>query len=139
MDIADGGNSFTATGRSHLPVLTGMPAEDETSLYGCTVYPNMFIDVTGTGAISTALLPRDAGHTTVITEYLFQPRGDCLRRLRPDRGRRLRGAGRRPGLRGLRRVQRGVRSRAFTHGVLAEKDGLLDSFYARYLAERGVD
>ena len=35
------------------------------------------------------------------------------------------------------RVQRGVSSRAFTHGVLAEKDGLLDSFNARYLAQRG--
>ena len=35
------------------------------------------------------------------------------------------------------RVQRGVRSRAFTHGVLAEKDALLDGFNARYLAERG--
>jgi phenylpropionate dioxygenase-like ring-hydroxylating dioxygenase large terminal subunit len=36
------------------------------------------------------------------------------------------------------RVQRGVRSRAFTHGVLiTEKDSLLDEFNARYLAERG--
>ena len=35
------------------------------------------------------------------------------------------------------RVQRGVRSRAFTHGVLAEKDELLESFNARYLAQRG--
>jgi hypothetical protein len=30
-----------------------------------------------------------------------------------------------------------VRSRAFTHGVLADKDSLLDEFNARYLAERG--
>ena len=29
------------------------------------------------------------------------------------------------------------RSRAFTHGVLAEKDALLDGFNARYLSERG--
>ena len=35
------------------------------------------------------------------------------------------------------RVQRGVRSRAFTHGILAEKDSLLDAFNERYLAERG--
>ena len=48
-------------------------SEAEDSLFGCTVYPNMFIDVTGTSAISTILLPRDPGHTTIITEYLFQP------------------------------------------------------------------
>jgi Rieske 2Fe-2S family protein len=35
------------------------------------------------------------------------------------------------------RLQRGVRSRAFTHGVLAEKDELLNSFYGRYRAQRG--
>jgi hypothetical protein len=35
------------------------------------------------------------------------------------------------------RVQLGVRSRAFTHGVLAEKGALVDDFNARYLAQRG--
>ena len=95
------GNSFTATGRSHLPALPGLSPEDESSLHGVSVYPNMFIDVTGTGAISTVLLPREAGHTTVITEYLFRP-GDRGRRIRPVRDRRLRGAGGTPGLRGLR-------------------------------------
>jgi Rieske 2Fe-2S family protein len=35
------------------------------------------------------------------------------------------------------RVQRGVRSRAFTQGVLAETDALLDGFNTRYLAQRG--
>ena len=100
--LAGGGNSFTATGRSHLPPLPGLSPEDESSLHGVTVYPNMFIDVTGTGAISTVLLPREAGHTTVITEYLFRPGGDRGRRIRPVRDRRLRGAGGTPGLRGLR-------------------------------------
>jgi Rieske 2Fe-2S family protein len=36
------------------------------------------------------------------------------------------------------RVQRGIRSRAFTRGVLAEKDSLLTSFNDRYLAQRGT-
>jgi hypothetical protein len=35
------------------------------------------------------------------------------------------------------RLQRGVRSRAFTHGVLAEKDELLNNVYERYRAQRG--
>ena len=34
------------------------------------------------------------------------------------------------------RVQRGVTSRAFSHGVLAQKDGLLRSFNAWYLSRR---
>jgi Rieske 2Fe-2S family protein len=71
--IANGGNSFSESGRSSLPPLPGMTPEDETSLYGCTVYPNMFIDVTGSGAISTLLMPRSPDHTTVVSEYLFPP------------------------------------------------------------------
>lgn len=35
------------------------------------------------------------------------------------------------------RLQHGVRSRAFTHGVLAEKAELLNSFYERYRKQRG--
>jgi glycine betaine catabolism A len=40
------GNSFCLTGRSSLPVLPHMPAEEAESYYGATVFPNMFIDVT---------------------------------------------------------------------------------------------
>ena len=100
--LAGGGNSFTATGRSHLPALPGLSPEDESSLHGLTVYPNMFIDVTGTGAISTVLLPREAGHTTGDHRVPVPAGGDRGRRIRPVRDRRLRGAGGTPGLRGLR-------------------------------------
>ncbi|MGN6379497.1 MAG: aromatic ring-hydroxylating oxygenase subunit alpha [Gaiellales bacterium] len=134
--LADGGNSFTRTGRSHLPVLPGMTAEDEESLYGCTVYPNMFIDVTGTGAISTVLLPRDAGHTTVVTEYLFQPEVIAADGFDPSEIVDFTELVAGQDYVVCERVQRGVRSRAFTHGVLAEKDSLLDDFNVRYLAQR---
>jgi Rieske 2Fe-2S family protein len=137
MAIVGGGNSFTSTGRSDLPLLPSMSAADETSLYGCTVYPNMFIDVTGTGAISTVLLPRAPGHTTVITEYLFEPEVIAADGFDPteivDFVELVAGQD----YVVCERVQRGTGSRAFTHGVLAEKDSLLNGFYSRYLAQRG--
>jgi phenylpropionate dioxygenase-like ring-hydroxylating dioxygenase large terminal subunit len=137
MAIVDGGDSFTRTGRSDLPVLPGLDAHDETSLYGCTVYPNMFIDVTGTGAISTILLPREAGHTTVVTEYLFRPEVIAGPAFDPSEVVEFVELVAHQDYVVCERVQRGVRSRAFTHGVLAEKDALLDSFNVRYLAQRG--
>ena len=73
MAIVDGGNSFTRTGRSQLPALPGISSPTRRRLYGAAIYPNMFLDVTGTSAISTVLLPRDAGNTTVVAEYLFPP------------------------------------------------------------------
>jgi Rieske 2Fe-2S family protein len=137
MTLADGGNSFTLTGRSDLPVLPGLTDHDEKSLYGCTVYPNMFIDVTGTGAISTVLLPREAGHTTVISEYLFRPEVIAAPGFDPADIVEFTELVAGQDYVVCERVQRGVRSRAFTQGVLAEKDALLDGFNTRYLAQRG--
>ena len=134
--LADGGNSFTASGRSSLPVTDGLKTAGD-SLFGCTVYPNMFIDVTGTGAISTILLPRSAAHTTVVTEYLFEPEVIAAEGFDPseivDFVELVAGQD----YDVCARVQRGVGSRAFTHGVLAEKDDLLSHFNDWYLEQRG--
>ena len=43
--LADGGTSFTANGKSRFEVMPGLDEHDANSLYGCTVYPNMFIDI----------------------------------------------------------------------------------------------
>jgi Rieske 2Fe-2S family protein len=136
--IAGGGNSFTRTGRSNLPEMPGLEEADATSIHGCTVFPNMFIDVTGTGAIATALLPRDAGHTTVVTEYLFLPEAIAAPGFDPAEIVEFSELVAGQDYVVCERVQKGVRSRAFTHGVLAEKDALLDGFNARYLAQRGA-
>ncbi|MEO6124741.1 MAG: SRPBCC family protein [Ilumatobacteraceae bacterium] len=39
--------------------------------FGIAVFPNMMLDITGTCIMSTTLHPRSAGHTTVVTECLF--------------------------------------------------------------------
>ncbi len=135
--IAGGGTSFTRTGQSSLPVMPGLDEHDSTSLYGCTVFPNMFIDVTGTGAIATTLLPREPGHTTVITDYLFRPEAIADPGFDPSEIVEFVELVAHQDYVVCERVQRGVRSRAFTHGVLAEKDSLLDGFNTRYLQERG--
>jgi glycine betaine catabolism A len=134
--LANDGNSFSATGHSRLPVTPGL-SEAEDSLFGCTVYPNMFIDVTGTSAISTILLPRDPGHTTVITEYLFQPDVIASDGFDPSEIVDFVELVAHQDYVVCERVQRGIRSRAFDHGVLAEKDDLIQKFNSWYLARRG--
>jgi Rieske 2Fe-2S family protein len=137
MTLAGERNSFTLNGRSHLPLLPGMQGEDESSLYGATIYPNMFLDVTGTSAISTVLLPRDAGATTVVAEYLFPPEVIAADGFDPSEVVDFTELVAHQDYVVCERVQKGVRSRAFTNGVLAEKDSLLEDFMARYLGERG--
>jgi glycine betaine catabolism A len=135
--IAGGGDSFTRTGRSSLPVMPGLEERDATSLHGCTVFPNMFLDVSGTGAIATALLPQEAGRTRIVTEYLFRPEAIAAPGFDPSEVVEFSELVAHQDYVVCERVQRGVRSRAFTHGVLADKDALLDGWNARYRSERG--
>ena len=99
----------------------------------------MFIDVTGTGAIATALLPRDPGRTTVVTEYLFLPEAIAAPGFDPAEVVEFSELVAHQDYVVCERVQKGVRSRAFTHGVLAEKDEMLEKFNARYRELRAAD
>jgi Rieske 2Fe-2S family protein len=134
--IAHGGTSFTTTGTSALPVLPGFGAHEASSIYSVYVFPNMFLDISPTSAVAAYLLPRSADRTTVVTEYLFHP--DVL----GDAGYDVREIVEFNELVNeqdfvvCERVQRGVRSRAFAHGVYAQKDELPYAFDRRYLALR---
>src|SRR5262249_25299071 len=73
VSIADGGTSFTADGKSSLPVMPGFAETDVSSIYSASVFPNMFLDISATSTVATCLLPRGPEHTTVVAEYLFRP------------------------------------------------------------------
>ena len=96
------GNSFSLTGRSKLPVLPHMPAEEAESYYGATVFPNMFIDVTGTSVIVSSMWPKGAGETTVVMEYLFAADTIAAAGLRSGGDRGVQRTGRQAGLRRVR-------------------------------------
>jgi Rieske 2Fe-2S family protein len=137
--LAGGGNSFTLTGQSDLPLMPGLSEEDETSLYGCTIYPNMFIDVTGTGAIATGMYAKGPALTTVVTEYLFRPEAIAAPGFSPMEVVEFSELVARQDYDVCERVQKGVGSRAFTYGVLAEKDEMLERFNGRYRELRAAD
>ena len=48
-----------------------IPGMTEPLVYGAFVYPNMLIDVMPTCIALTRYVPRSAGHTTILTDYLF--------------------------------------------------------------------
>ncbi len=134
VSIEGGGAGYTASGTTTLPVLPGLTEQQATAMYGASIFPNMFLDLTGTVVIATRILPRGAGHTTMITDYLFRPEV-------------MDGPGFDPGevvefselvahqdYVVCERAQLGVASRAFGHGVYAEKDELPYLFNERYRA-----
>ena len=102
VSIAGGGVGYTATGTTSIPVMPGLDDHSASSMYGATVYPNMFIDLTGTVVIATRMQPRGAGAHDDRHRLPVPARGRRRSRLRPDRGRRVRRARRAAGLRRLR-------------------------------------
>jgi Rieske 2Fe-2S family protein len=135
--LDEGLTTFTLSGRSRLPALPGLSELDRRTYYGYSILPNLLVNLLSTGVMAYTLYPRGPEHTTVVSEYLFQPEViagagfDCsdmveFLDLVSVQDWAL-----------CERVQRGVRSRGFVRGVYPPPDSLLHAFAERYLAERG--
>jgi Rieske 2Fe-2S family protein len=134
--IAGDGTSFTRSGHSPLPVLPGFAEHEATSIYAAYVFPNMFLDISGTCAVATCLHPRGPEQTTVVADYLFHPGTIAAPGFDPSEIVEFTELVARQDYAVCERVQQGVRSRAFTRGVYADKDELTLAFNRRYLAAR---
>lgn len=139
VSIAGGGVGYTATGKTSLPVLPGIDDYHASSMYGASIFPNMFLDLTGTVAIGTRLLPRGPAHTTIVTDYLFQPEVIASRDFDPSEVVEFAELVARQDYVVCERVQAGVGSRAFDHGIFVEKDELPYLFNQTYLEARDRD
>jgi len=136
VSIVGGGVGYTATGTTTIPVMPGLDEHSASSMYGATVLPNMFVDLTGTVVIATRLQPRGPEHTTVVTDYLFRPEVVDGPEFDPTDVVEFSELVAHQDYAVCERVQLGVRSRAFAHGVFAKKDELPYRFTRRYLAAR---
>jgi Rieske 2Fe-2S family protein len=136
VEIVRGGTSFTFSGTSELPVMPGFGQGEASSIYSICIFPNMFLDISPTSVVVTGLQPRSPELTTVVSEYLFRPEvlddpsidvSEIVdfNELVNDQDFVV-----------CERVQKGVKSRAFTHGVYARRDQATWAFNQRYLAAR---
>ena len=132
--LAEGGTY--APGFSTLPVLPSMSDVDACSVYGGAIFPNVMIDTSGTCIIVTQLIPKSATQTHQVAWYLFHPDGMADPSFDPrslvEFGELVAGQDNDV----CERVQRGVSSQAFAHGVYPQKDQYVYEFNQRYLRER---
>jgi Rieske 2Fe-2S family protein len=102
------------------------------SIYGSQVFPNMFLDVAGSNVVATRLVPEGPVQTRVLTEYLFLPQDIA----EPDFDHTPvvdfceLVAGQDYAV--SERVQRGITSRGFAHGVYPAKDDYVHQFNQYY-------
>ncbi len=130
------GNSFASV-PVHLPLLPGVEGIDASSYFGGTIFPNAFIDVTGTSVILSTLFPKGPGHTTMTMEFLFAPATIAAPGFDPTPIVEFNELVSAQDNMVCERVQLGVGSKAFDHGVLSPKDDLVVAFVRHYLAARG--
>lgn len=128
--------TYDSSGYATLAKLdSGTDARSADAYYGALVFPNMFIDVTGASAVVTRLVPRGPAHTTVLADYVFTPAAMNAPGFDPAPIVDFNELTAHQDFEVCERVQRGISSRAFTHGVYAAKDDGAARFVERYLSE----
>jgi glycine betaine catabolism A len=135
--LDEGMCTFTMSGTTDLPTLPGLEDVDRRTYWGYSVMPSLMVNLLSTGVFVYTLFPRSAGHTTIVSEYLYRPETieaegfDCSDMVE------FLDLVSRQDWEVCELAQRGVRSRGFGRGVYPPQDGLLHAFAERYLAMRG--
>ena len=131
--LADGRTTVALDPRLRLPLLPGLKGQDGPSAYfGAGVYPTMFLDVDGSTALATAVFPTGPRSCRLVTEYLFSPEALDDPEFDPTPVIEFNELVTRQDNAACERVQRGVTSRAFDHGVFPAKDAWVHAFDERY-------
>ncbi|MBZ5737732.1 aromatic ring-hydroxylating oxygenase subunit alpha [Nocardioides mangrovi] len=143
VSLADGRTAIVDDPRLRLPLLPGFhqaggqgsQGGDPESYYGAGVYPTMFLDVDGSSCLATAVFPTGPQSCRLVTEYLFSPEAIADPAFDPSPVVEFNERVTRQDNEACERVQRGVTSRAFDHGVFPAKDSWVHGFDQRYLRD----
>ena len=134
--LADGRTAVADDPRLRLPLLPGLTKDDNpASYYGALVYPTMFLDVDGSSCLATAVFPTGPQSCRLVTEYLFSPEALADPAFDPSPVVEFNERVTWQDNEACERVQRGVTSRAFDHGVFPAKDSWVYRFDQRYLRD----
>ena len=133
VSLADGRTAIVDDARLRLPLLPGFKKEgNPESYFGALVYPTMFLDVDGSSCLATAVFPTGPQSCRLVTEYLFSPEAIDDPDFDPSPVVAFNERVTAQDNEACERVQRGVTSRAFEHGVFPAKDGWVYAFDERY-------
>jgi Rieske 2Fe-2S family protein len=136
VSLADGRTAIVDDPRLRLPLLPGFKKDgDPEAYYGASVYPTMFLDVDGSSCLATAIFPTGPQSCRLVTEYLFSPEALDDPDFDPSPVIEFNERVTRQDNEACERVQRGVTSRAFDHGVFPARDAWVHGFDQRYLRD----
>ncbi len=130
--LKSGAAALTASGTTVLPLLPRLSAEEAASVYGAYVFPNATIGVSGQVATLSTIHPRSVDTCELVVQYLFAPDTIAADGFDPSDVVDFSELVSAQDAAVCERVQLGVASRAFTHGVYPAMDSGLHWFAERY-------
>jgi Rieske 2Fe-2S family protein len=136
VSLPEGGTGYSREGKSNLSVNPCMTDLEVNSIYGGAIPPNVTLDIGATGVMIIQLLPISPLQTRVVDTFLFNAVDVDSKDFDPSAVVDFNELVSRQDYAVCERVQKGVSSKAFTHGVFAEKDIYVYEFVKRYLKLR---
>ena len=131
----EGAVTFTASGQTTRAPFPGIDANELVRHKGELIYPNFMISASMDHIAAFTIFPRDAGHTTVICDFLFHPSEIARPGFDPLDAVDFWDVINRQDWAVCEGVQRGMNSRRFTHGYYGPMESAsLD--IRKYIAER---
>ncbi|MGQ0797492.1 MAG: aromatic ring-hydroxylating oxygenase subunit alpha [Methanobacteriota archaeon] len=136
--LRKGATTWTRTGTSTVPPFPWLPEEDQSLYHGMAIFPNVLVDLLPDVVRTEVLWPLGPERTLAVREWLFDP--DAL--ARPDFDAadiiEFHDLVDRQDVAVCENAQRGVRSRAYRHGVYPPQDRFVYEFNERYRRARGA-
>ncbi len=127
-----GGTSYSPESKGRNAILPGMTEEQAHSIFGSRVFPNMWIDLAGSNAVVGRLVPEGPTQTRVLMDYLFLIEDIASDGFDPEPVVEFVELVNRQDYAVCERVQRGVTSRGFSHGVYPALDESVHGFNEHY-------
>jgi Rieske 2Fe-2S family protein len=115
----DGAYTFTMTGTTRRAPFPGLPEPAVTRHLGELVLPNLMLSLSADHVAAFTVWPHDAGHTTVVCDFLFHPSEIARDDFDPSDAVDFWDLVNRQDWTICEQVQDGMRSRMFTAGYLA--------------------
>jgi glycine betaine catabolism A len=115
----DGAYTFTMTGTTRRAPFPGLPEAARTRHHGELVLPNLMLSLSADHVAAFTVWPHDAGHTTVVCDFLFHPDEMARADFDPSDAVEFWDLVNRQDWAICEQVQDGMSSRMFTSGYLA--------------------
>jgi Rieske 2Fe-2S family protein len=131
----EGAVTFTFSGQTERAPFPGLDTNERTRHKGELIYPNFMLSLSMDHVVAFAIFPRDAGHSTVVCDFLFHPDEIARADFDPTDAVEFWDITNRQDWAVVEGVQRGMSSRRFTHGYYAPMESA-SADIRKYIAQR---